>query len=112
MAQVSISLNKKTYRFECGEDEVERLEKLANYLKSKLDVLVREHGPIGDERLVIMAALTLADELFDARADVDDLLEGASSDQVQALRTVSGEGSGEASGLGGQAITNGRFRKP
>lgn len=88
MAQVAIGLSKRTYRFECGEDDVERLELLGNYLKTKLDALMLEHGAIGDERLVIMAALTLADELFDARADVDSLLEGSADDQAEKLRTI------------------------
>lgn len=95
MAQVSISLNRRTYRFECGEDDAERLEKLANYLKTKFDALSSEHGPIGDERLVIMAALTLVDELFDARADVDELLEGAADDQTQKLRSMSSNAGGK-----------------
>lgn len=88
MAQVAIGLNKRTYRFECGEDEVDRLAALANYLKTKLDALMLEHGTVGDERLVIMAALTLADELFDARADIDSLLEGSADDQSEKLRSV------------------------
>jgi cell division protein ZapA len=91
LAQVAISLNKRTYRFECGEEQVERLEKLANYLKSKLDALMVEHGTVGDDRLVIMAALTLADELFDARADVDSLLDGTTDEQTEKLRSVAGK---------------------
>lgn len=88
MAQVAISFNNRTYRFQCGEDEAERLEQLANYLKTKLDALMLEHGSIGDERLVLMAALTLADELFDARADVDELLD----DQAGKLKSVAASG--------------------
>ena len=66
MAHIGITFNNRTYRFQCGEEDVERLEQLANYLKTTLDGLMREHGAIGDERLVLMAALTIADELFDA----------------------------------------------
>jgi cell division protein ZapA len=84
LAQVAISFNNRTYRFQCNEHEAVRLEQLANYLKSKLDTLMLEHGAIGDERLVLMAALTLADELFDARADIDDLLD----DQTGKLNAV------------------------
>lgn len=84
LAQVAISFNKRTYRFQCGEDDVERLEQLANYLKTKLDALMLEHGALGDERLVLMAALTIADELFDARADIDDLL-GDQTDKLKAI---------------------------
>ena len=84
MAQVAITFNNRTYRFSCGEEDVERLEQLANYLKAKLDGLMQEHGAIGDERLVLMAALTLADELFDARADIDSLLD----DQTDKLKDI------------------------
>ena len=84
MAEVAIRFNQRTYRFACLESEVPRLEEIAGYLTAKLDGLVREHGGIGDERLMLMAALLIADELFDARADVDDLLEG----QTEELRSV------------------------
>ncbi|MEQ1670016.1 MAG: cell division protein ZapA [Hyphomicrobium sp.] len=88
MAQVAISFNKRTYRFQCGEDEAGRLEAIANYLKTKLDGLMQEHSGIADERLVLMAALMIADELFDARADIDDLL----GDQTGKLRAIADEG--------------------
>lgn len=88
LAEVAITFNKRTFRFQCGEDEAGRLEQLAKYLKSKIDALMIEHGPIGDERLVLMAALMLADELFDARADIDDLLD----DQTGKLKDVVSDG--------------------
>ncbi len=50
----------------------------------KLDGLVTEHGAVGDERLILMAALLITDELFDARVDIDDLLEGSTAE----LRSV------------------------
>lgn len=97
MAQVAISFNNRTFRFQCGEDEAQRLEQLANYLKTKLDALMVEHGPIGDERLVLMAALTIADELFEARADIDDLLDG----QTGKLKSVAADSKskGQSSGV-------------
>lgn len=84
MAQVSITFNKRTYRFDCADGEAERLEKIAAYLKDKLDLLIREHGAVGDERLMLMAALMLTDELFEARADIDELLD-ESTDNLKAL---------------------------
>jgi cell division protein ZapA len=76
VAQVAINLNRRTYRFACDESEVRRLEEFADYLKSKVEALTDDHGSIGVERLILMAALMVADELFDARADVDELLGG------------------------------------
>lgn len=102
MAQVGISFNNRTYRFQCGEDEAGRIEQLAAYLKTKLDALMREHGPIGDDRLVLMAALIVTDELFDARADIDDLLDG----QTEKLRSVAADGKTAGKGSGGTLITD------
>jgi cell division protein ZapA len=88
VAQVAITFNKRTYRFQCAEADVERLEVLANYLKIKLDGLMQEHGALGDERLVLMAALMIADELFDARADIDDLLDGQTDKLKDVVKSV------------------------
>lgn len=84
MAQVSITFNRRTYRFDCADGEAERLEKIAGYLKDKLDTLIHEHGAVGDERLMLMAALMLTDELFEARADIEELLDEG-TDKLKAL---------------------------
>lgn len=84
MAQVGITFNKRSYRFECGDADLPRLEKVAHYVKEKLEALTREHGNAGDERLMLMAALTIADELFDARADIDELLDDG-ADKLKAV---------------------------
>ncbi len=75
MAQVSISFNQRSYRFECGDADTDRIGRLASHVKQMLDQLIAEHGAIGDERLVLMAALMITDELFEARDDIDDLLD-------------------------------------
>lgn len=73
MGQVAISLNGRSFRFVCGDGEEQRISALAAYVRSKLDQLGHEHGRAGDDRLLVMAALMIADELFDAReiADVE-----------------------------------------
>jgi cell division protein ZapA len=98
MAQVSITFNKRTYRFDCADGEAERLEKIAAYLKDKLDMLIREHGAVGDERLMLMAALMLTDELFEARADIEDLLD----DETAKLKALAEASKAERPALGPQ----------
>jgi cell division protein ZapA len=66
MGQVAITVNGRAYRFECGEGEEARLKELAAYVKSRMDGLTREHGDIGEERLLLMTALLIADDLWDA----------------------------------------------
>lgn len=66
MGQVLITLNGRSYRFECGDGEEARLKELAAYVMSRLDGIKREHGNIGEERLLLMTALLIADDLWDA----------------------------------------------
>jgi cell division protein ZapA len=68
MGQVAITVNGRSYRFDCGDGDEPRLKELADYVKSRMDALTREHGTVGEERLLLMAALTIADELWDATA--------------------------------------------
>jgi cell division protein ZapA len=70
MAQVAITLNDRTYRLVCDDGEEDRLVELAGYVKARVERLRAELGHVGDERLMLMAALMIADELFDARASV------------------------------------------
>lgn len=67
MGQVTVSLNGRTYRLRCGDGEEPRLLQLAGYLREKIDQLSAEFGQIGDERLTVMAALLITDELFDLK---------------------------------------------
>jgi cell division protein ZapA len=71
MGQVAINVNGRSYRFDCGDGEEARLKELAASVKSRVDKLVREYGSVGDERLMLMAALLITDELWDAKAALD-----------------------------------------
>jgi cell division protein ZapA len=67
MGQVTITLNGRTYRLRCGDGEEARVIALAEHVEGKLAGLVAEFGQVGDERLLVMAAIMVTDELFDAR---------------------------------------------
>ena len=71
MGQVAINVNGRSYRFDCGDGEEARLKELAASVKGRVDTLVREYGSVGDERLMLMAALLITDELWDARASLE-----------------------------------------
>ena len=71
MGQVAINVNGRSYRFDCGDGEEARLKELAASVKGRVDTLVREYGSVGDERLMLMAALLITDELWDARAALE-----------------------------------------
>ncbi len=67
MAQVTVTLNGRTYRLKCADGEEERLHDLVDHIRSKVDDLSDKFGQIGNERLLLMAAILICDELFDAR---------------------------------------------
>ena len=100
MGQVAINVGGRSYRFDCGDGEEARLKELAASVKGRVDTLVREYGSVGDERLMLMAALLITDELWDARAALE-----AAQKQIS-LKDVRVEGCGDqashARGCGAQ----------
>lgn len=76
MAQVEIRLNGRDYRITCDDGQEPRLEKLAAYFDRRVTELAEELGQIGDTRLMLLSALTVCDELFEAKQRVENL-EGA-----------------------------------
>jgi len=73
MGQVSVTLNGRTYRLECGEGEETHLIALAEYLGSHVDTMKRKFGQVGDARLILMASLLVTDELWELRRQMQEL---------------------------------------
>lgn len=77
MSQVSVTLNSRTYRLACEDGEEGRLVELATYVKERVEQLTLEFGQVGDDRLLLMAALLIADELWDTRQALEVQIEEA-----------------------------------
>jgi cell division protein ZapA len=85
MAQVSVTIAAHVYRVACGEGEEAHLQGLARQIDERIERLKREFGEIGDQRLTIMAAITIADELAEANrriAERDDEIANLKSDRT------------------------------
>ena len=67
MAQVTVQINGRGYQVACGEGEEQRIAGLAAYVDEKVQELVGALGNVGDQRLIVMASLLLADEIFETR---------------------------------------------
>lgn len=67
MAQVNVQINGRSYQVACGDGEQDRIAGLAGYVDGKVKELVEALGNVGDQRLLVMATLLLADEVFEAR---------------------------------------------
>jgi len=61
--QVNVTINGRQFRMSCEDGQEEHLRRLATDLDRRIEKLRSEFGEIGDTRLTVMAALTLADEL-------------------------------------------------
>jgi cell division protein ZapA len=66
MGQVSVTINGRQYRMTCDDGHEGHLMRLAKDLDLRIDELRAKFGEIGDTRLAVMAALTIADELTEA----------------------------------------------
>jgi cell division protein ZapA len=73
MGQVSVTLNGRSYRLECGSGEEAHLTGLAEYLATHLDTMKHKFGQVGDDRLILMAALMVTDELWEARRQIEEM---------------------------------------
>jgi cell division protein ZapA len=67
MAQVTVQINGRAYQVACGDGEQERIAGLAAYVDGKVQELVEAIGNVGDQRLLVMASLLLADEIFEGK---------------------------------------------
>lgn len=63
MAVVVATINGREFRLACDDGQEEHLQRLARDLDGRVNQLRGKFGEIGDTRLTVMAALTVADEL-------------------------------------------------
>ena len=73
MSHINVTINGRQYRMACEEGQEVRLLKLAESLEARVEQLRGKFGEIGDQRLTVMAALTVCDELLDAGARIRNL---------------------------------------
>ena len=91
MAQVTLKINDRSYEMSCDDGQEDHLRKLAEHVDDRMRQLAGSVGQVGEARLLIMASLLIADELYDAYRQIH-VLDGA------------GEGGGEpAEDDGGEA---------
>lgn len=65
MGKVSLSINGRAYGLGCEAGEEERLERLGRKLDERVAMLAKQFGQIGDQQLLVMAGITLLDEMED-----------------------------------------------
>ena len=105
MPLVNVMVNGRAYTIACDEGEEEHLKQLAGHVDSKVRELLGSVGQVGDQRLMLMSALLLADEyhtlavqhealkselaeLTDKREDLDKRLDKSESFAAETLEAA------------------------
>jgi cell division protein ZapA len=97
VAQVNVSINNRQYRMACEDGQEDHLRQLAKELDDRINTLRGQFGEIGDSRLVVMAALMIADDVVETGKKTRRLeqeiaalrdAQGAAAERAQATQTA------------------------
>lgn len=66
MPLVNVILNGRAYTVSCDEGEQDHVRDLGQFLDKRVRDLTTSVGQVGDARLLLMAGLTIADELLES----------------------------------------------
>jgi cell division protein ZapA len=73
MATVAVTIAGRVYRMACDEGEEGHLQELARHVDATLSTLRQGFGEVGDQRLAMMTAIKIADQLSEAQAHIAQL---------------------------------------
>ncbi len=77
MTQISLTINDRAYDVTCDDGQEGHLRKLAEHLDERVRDLAVAVGQVGEGRLLVLASLVVADELFEAYKELHALKAGA-----------------------------------
>ncbi len=98
MPEISLSINERNYQMTCDDGQEEHLRKLASHLDERIQGLVGAVGQVGEGRLLVMASLMVADELFEAYKE-NHALQAAEGGAAQGDAAKGGAGEAAAAAL-------------
>jgi cell division protein ZapA len=73
MAEISLTINDRSYDVACDDGQEGHIRKLAEHLDERVREFAGALGPVGEGRLLVMASLVVADELFEAYKQIHGL---------------------------------------
>ena len=90
MPEVSVQIANRDYELACGDGEEERVQELAAYVDEKVAELRRQLPGTPEVKLLVFAALILADESREARgiAKAAERARASATDSAETLATA------------------------
>lgn len=73
MSEVTVTVNGRTYKMSCDPGQEQHLLGLAEQVSAHVEELTASVGQVGDTRLLLMAAIMVADELAEAKRRIASL---------------------------------------
>ena len=71
MANVNVKFNNKEFLLSCEDGQEEHLEELSFHLDEKFNKLKSSLGNIGENKLLLISAITTMDEYFETKKKID-----------------------------------------
>jgi len=85
MGKVNVTINGYGYDVACEDGQEDRLKTLSDYVNKRVGELQASVGSVGEARLLVMAAILIADETLDAFARIDELTAALAAKDSEAL---------------------------
>ena len=87
MGQVNLTINGRPFAVTCDDGQEGRIRRLGQYVDAKVAEFVGSIGQVGEARLLLLAALVIADELADANEALQLERSGARTAATDAAAT-------------------------
>ena len=92
MAQVSLTVNGRPFAITCDDGQEARIRRLGEYVDAKVAEFVRSIGQVGEARLLLLAALVIADELAKATEALGEERSGVPDAEASAAIDAAAKG--------------------
>jgi len=94
MSQVTVTVNGHPYKIACDDGQEPRIRRLAQYVDARAGEFVKSVGQVGEARLLLLAALVIADELSDANEAIEQERSRARAAETEAAEAADAAASG------------------
>ena len=79
MAQVTLRINGYAYTVGCQDGEEQHLQAMAGEVDRRIETIKASAGPSGEARMLVMASLLMADDLY----ELNKALQAAQAGQME-----------------------------
>jgi cell division protein ZapA len=94
VGQISLTVNGRPFAVTCDDGQEARIRRLGQYVDARVAEFVGSLGQVGEARLLLFAALVIADELADANEALQLERSGARAAEAEANTAAGAAASG------------------